>query len=360
MRRADRAGCGRARAVVTQRAPVAGGTRVEAQAIPRALEAGVAAHRRGEDPVRAARRARSARVDSRLRRRRRLRAAGERSPWRRGSAPTRLIDNVLLDAIMSQQPDARRRRMPGPRERSRVIARRTSSAMKRRGATRSPWSPPTTRRARGSPTSAGVDVHSRRRFGGDGRARTRLDGPGDRRRDADADARGHARRPAAARRRRSAVRIVSGVRRAAVDARRPLHQGGGRHGREARRRRPDAVARPRARGRGHSGDGPHRADAAVGDAARRIQGAGPDRAPTRIAFRQDALALEEAGLLRHRGRSRARSRRGAHHRGGRASRRSGSARARRATARCSSGTICSGCPTGACRGSSSSTPTSPV
>ena len=50
-----------------------------------------------------------------------------------------------------------------------------------------------------------------------------------------------------------------------------------RHGRgQARGRGPVALARARDRRRGHPGHGPHRADAAVGDDARRLQDAGED------------------------------------------------------------------------------------
>ncbi len=70
--------------------------RVEAQAIPRALAAGVAAHRRGEDPVDAARRALApVTADyvavTQFEGRRTLAVAAR-------IGPVRLIDNVLLDA----------------------------------------------------------------------------------------------------------------------------------------------------------------------------------------------------------------------------------------------------------------------
>ena len=118
------------------------------------------------------------------------------------------------------------------------------------------------------------------------------------------------------------------------------------------------VARAGDRRVEHRRDGPHRADAAVGDQARRLPGAGPHRRRGGRALRRRARAPGR-GLLR----DRARGRPGA---GGRAdharrsrSRRSGSAPAPAATARCSSGTTCSGCTTGRRRGSSSGTRRSP-
>ena len=84
----------------------------------------------------------------------------------------------------------------------------------------------------------------------------------------------HARREPAARDRRHAVRLVPGLRRGRRPQRDPLREGGRCGRREARRRRRDALARPRDRRRRDPGDGPHRAHAAVGDDARRLQGAG--------------------------------------------------------------------------------------
>ena len=52
-------------------------------------------------------------------------------------------------------------------------------------------------------------------------------------------------------------------------------QGGRRRLRQARGRRPHGLARARDRRVEHRRDGPHRADAAVGDEARRLPGAGP-------------------------------------------------------------------------------------
>ena len=62
----------------------------------------------------------------------------------------------------------------------------------------------------------------------------------------DAHARGHARGAAAARRRGHAVRLVPGLRRGRDPQRDPLRQGGGRRRGQARGRRADALARPRA------------------------------------------------------------------------------------------------------------------
>ena len=99
--------------------------------------------------------------------------------------------------------------------------------------------------------------------------------PGDDGGDARADARGDARRPAPARRRRHAVRLLPGLRRARGDERDPLRQGRRRRRRQARGRGHDALARARHRRSRDPGDGAHRPDAAVGDRARRLQGAGP-------------------------------------------------------------------------------------
>ena len=56
-----------------------------------------------------------------------------------------------------------------------------------------------------------------------------------------------ARRAAAARRRRHALRLVPGLRRGGGRERHPLRQGGRRRRRQARGRRPDALARARDR-----------------------------------------------------------------------------------------------------------------
>ena len=150
-----------------------------------------------------------------------------------------------------------------------------------------------------------------------------------------------ARRAPAARRRRHAVRLVPGLRRGRRAQRDPLRQGGGRRRHQARRRRRVADARALDRRRGHPRDGPHRPDAAVGDDARRLQGAGAKRRARRCALYEDARALEAAGCFAivleavpaagRRRTSRLRCR----------SRRSASAPAPAATARCSSGTTCS-------------------
>ena len=103
-----------------------------------------------------------------------------------------------------------------------------------------------------------------------------LDRAGDDGRDARADARGDARRAPAARDRRHAVRLVPGLGRRRARERHPLRQGGRRRCRQARGRRPDAHAHPAIVGAGHPRDGARRPDAAVGDDARRLQGAGPD------------------------------------------------------------------------------------
>ena len=112
----------------------------------------------------------------------------------------------------------------------------------------------------------------------------------------------------------------------------------------------DAVARAGARRRGHPRDGAHRADAAVGDDARRLQGAGPERREGPRAARRRARA-RGGRLLRDRARGGAGAGRRADHRRAARSRRSGSAPAAAATARCSSGTTCSGCTRATRRGS---------
>ena len=186
----------------------------------------------------------------------------------------------------------------------------------------------------------------RRRLRRDDRARPRLDRARDDGRDAAAHARGHARRAAAARRRRHAVRLVPGLRRGGGAERDPLRQGGRRRRRQARGRRADAVARPRDRRRRDPGDGPHRPHAAVGDDARRLQGAGADRGEgasrcsrTRARSRRPAASRScsrpcprpvAARITR-----RARDPDDRHRR-----------RAPTATARCSSGTTCSASTTG--------------
>ena len=132
--------------------------------------------------------------------------------------------------------------------------------------------------------------------------------------------------------------------------RRPLPQGGGRRGGQARGRRPDALARARARRERDPRDGPHRPDAAVGDDARRLPRAGPHRREGDAPVRGRARA--RAGrLLRARARGGAGAGRDADHARRSRSRRSGSAPAPAATARCSSTTTCSASTRAARRGS---------
>ena len=73
---------------------------------------------------------------------------------------------------------------------------------------------------------------------------------------------------------------------------------------EARRRRREARGRratlsrvARDRRRRDPGDGSHRPDTAVGDDARRVQGAGPDAPSKARQLFDDALALEAAGCF---------------------------------------------------------------
>ena len=162
---------------------------------------------------------------------------------------------------------------------------------------------------------------------------------------------------AAARRRGHAVRLVPGLRRGRRRERHPLREGGRRGRGQDRGRRPVALPRPGARRRRHPGDGTRRADAAVGDDARRLQGPGPHGREGSAAPGGCARA-RGGGLLRGRprgcaGRSRSASVTHAPRPDDRYRR-----RARTATARCSSGTTCSGSTTVARRGSSSATRTS--
>ena len=62
------------------------------------------------------------------------------------------------------------------------------------------------------------------------------------------------------------------------------------------------------RRRGHPGHGPHRADAAVGDQARRLQGAGTDAPRRRVTLWEEARRAGGGRLLRARARGRARPR----------------------------------------------------
>ena len=100
---------------------------------------------------------------------------------------------------------------------------------------------------------------------------------GDGRDDGRTRRRSHPRHGAGARRRRSAVRRLSGIAGAGVPQCRADHGPDRLRRGQARRRRRDgrdrALSRP-ARGPGH---GPCRADAAIGQYGRRVQGAGPRR-----------------------------------------------------------------------------------
>ena len=185
---------------------------------------------------------------------------------------TRLIDNVALlegETSMSTRP-----RHPGPTAPAPgKLALPELREMKRRGdrismvtAYDAPGGAP---RGRG-----GRRARPRRRLGGDGDARARVDRPGDARRDDLPHARGHPGGAPAARDRRPAVRHVRDLRRAGGRQRDPDAQGGRRRLREARGRRPDGRAGARDRRVEHRRDGPHRADAAVGDQARRLPRAG--------------------------------------------------------------------------------------
>ena len=89
------------------------------------------------------------------------------------------------------------------------------------------------------------------------------------------------------------------------------------------------------------GDGPPRPHAAVGARHGRLQGAGQASSTPRSALVDDAQALADGRLLRHRARGRARRGRPHGHRAGRRARPSASAPGRTATARCSCSTTCS-------------------
>ena len=129
-------------------------------------------------------------------------------------------------------------------------------------------------------------------------------------------ARRHPRGAPAARDRRPAVRLVRGLRRAGGRERDPDAQGGRRRLRQARGRRPDGLARARDRRVEHRRDGPHRADAAVGDEARRLPGAGPHGRRGARALRRRARAPGRR-LLRDRARGGPGPGRRADHRGAR-------------------------------------------
>ncbi len=116
---------------------------------------------------------------------------------------------------------------------------------------------------------------------------------------------------------------------------------------------------PRHRRGRRARDGAHRPDAAVGDDARRLQGAGPDGRAGAEPPRRRARA-RTGRLLRARARGRARAGRGADHRGARDPDDRHRRRRPAPTARCSSGTTCSASTRVTRPASSSSTPTSPA
>ena len=199
----------------------------------------------------------------------------------------------------------------------------------------------------------------RRRLGRDDRARPRLDRARDDGRDDRPHARRHARRAAAARRRRHAVRVVPGLRRggdartrSASSRRRARTPSSSR----APGRRSRACRRSSARGipvMGHLGLTPQSATMLGGFKA---QGRTAEKA---VRLFEDALALEAAGCFAivleavpapvAARITEALTRPDDRHRRRRAT----------ATARCSSGTTCSGSTRATRRASSSSTPTSP-
>ena len=130
-----------------------------------------------------------------------------------------------------------------------------------------------------------------------------------------------------------------------------------RRRRQARGRRPDAGAHPRARRRRHPRRRAPRPDAADGDLAGRLPRPGQDR-PGGAAAAARRPRRRGRGRVRARARGRAGARRGAHQQRARGSRRSASAPAPAATARCSCSTTCSASARARCRASSSSTPRS--
>ncbi len=191
-----------------------------------------------------------------------------------------------------------------------------------------------------------------RRHRGDDGARPLLDDPGERRRDAGADEGRPAGLRDAAADRRPAVRVLRALQRAGDRDGDALRQGGGLRRGQARARRRLGRAGAGDRPRRDPGDGPRRPHPADGDRARRLQGPGQDRRPGGEDRRGGARPAG-GGLLRDRLRGGARgAQRGAgaeaEHPGDRDRR-----RGRQPTARCSSGTTCSGS-TAAIRRSSSS------
>ena len=154
---------------------------------------------------------------------------------------TRLIDNVLLEGdSMSTRP-----RHPGPTAPAPgKLALPELAEMKRRGdriAMVTAYDAPAARLA----DEAGVELDPRRRLGGDGDARTRVDRSGDARRDDLPHARRHPRGAPAARDRRPAVRLVRDLRRAGGRERDPHASRRAAPTRQARGRRPDGLARAR-------------------------------------------------------------------------------------------------------------------
>ena len=125
----------------------------------------------------------------------------------------------------------------------------------------------------------------------------------------------------------------------AVQARGAAGQGGRRRRRQARRRGPDADPRQGDRRRRHPGDGTRRADAAVGGRARRLPRPGAARSRREAPARRSAGAAERR-LLRRRPGSDSRRSSPSASRGRSRFQPSGSAPARTATARFSSGTTC--------------------
>ena len=143
-----------------------------------------------------------------------------------------------------------------------------------------------------------------RRLRRDDRPRLRLDRAGRHGRDAHARRRGAPRPAHAVPDRRHALRLVRALGRPGGRERAAVRQGGRVRRREARARR--LVRRPREgdRQRGHPGHGPRGPDAADGDPARRLQGAGQDGRARRADRRRGARA-SGGRLLRDRVRGRA-------------------------------------------------------
>ncbi len=159
-----------------------------------------------------------------------------------------------------------------------------------------------------------------------------------------------AERPSRAGRRRSALRLVPGVRREGRRQRRADGEGSGRRHREARRLRSAAVSRPRHRGRRDPGDGSHRPDPAIRDAARRLQTARQDRRQSAPSARRREGARSRE-LLRPRHRSGTAASCDSRHPVGGHPRDRHRRRPRDAMARCSCGTTCSASPRIRCRAS---------